>query len=503
MLTGRRLIASLLALLPSAHAEPPRMAMVEPVFSTTSGTLIDVDGDGDLDWLSGGETATLWWENLGDRTFAPPRVWFYHPGNWSNLYHDLDGDGLLDQFAFGIGTSNQFSWLRASRSAAYVEPATIDLSTAYGSRPIELDGDPPTELLERTTGDKTRIWNLTETGDLAPFGEAAEEPTGVLEGSAWQVVALDVDGDGDLDLAGPRFVHIRSGPEAFEPSPLELPLFDARWADLDGDGLPDRFEARSGTFLYSLNLGALGFSEPVEVSYADHGLVDDSGLEFLTTEPGASGAVLVFRKVAGSGIALELVRVPFPAWDEAQHVSVPAILPPYFNRMVLSDIDGDGWNDLLIESVVADTYRLHLQAHWGSDAGFSAGAPLLPAGIDPKIRLVADFDGNGAPDLFVCESEGDRATILWNDGSGNFAAPQPIHPLLPANLAAAGAAIAGSKPKTSTATAWRICWSPTAAPPPGGRSSAAASSAVARATGPSHCRRFPEPRLWPMTRCFQ
>lgn len=48
------------------------------------------------------------------------------------------------------------------------------------------------------------------------------------------------------------------------------------------------------------------------------------------------------------------------------------------------------------------------------------------AGPHPVGTVVADLDGDGAPEIAVCNARSNSVTILWNDGRGAFAARPPV-----------------------------------------------------------------------------
>jgi len=50
--------------------------------------------------------------------------------------------------------------------------------------------------------------------------------------------------------------------------------------------------------------------------------------------------------------------------------------------------------------------------------------PTLTSGIGhPKAVVVADFNGDGKPDIAVSNFDTNTVAVFLNDGSGNFAAP--------------------------------------------------------------------------------
>ncbi len=186
---------------------------------------------------------------------------------------------------------------------------------------------------------------------------------GNLGRDALGLTTLDIDGDGkpDLCLVGAYRVSVLlNGGDSFTDAALPGLVGGARavcWADLDGDGKPDVFVAGvAGPRLYT-NLGK--------------GLFRDDTKTLL---PG---------------------------------------FPSYITAAVLADFDADGRPDLLIADGFAGLrlYRntptgfVDVSAAWGLDA-----MPTLTGG---NSLTVADFDGDGSPDVLF---NGAGGALLFNRG---------------------------------------------------------------------------------------
>jgi hypothetical protein len=141
---------------------------IDVSISNKSITSLDVDGDGDMDVLAGGNNSTVWYENLDGSctSWALHPILGYSSGYLKGL--DVDGDGDGDFLATsadltlmvnedGLGTS----WT----------PVTVDTSTYMREcQSGDLDGDGLDEVLTCKYNDADIIWakivELLSSGEL-------------------------------------------------------------------------------------------------------------------------------------------------------------------------------------------------------------------------------------------------------------------------------------------------------------------------------------------------
>jgi hypothetical protein len=111
--------------------------------------------------------------------------------------------------------------------------------------------------------------------------------------------------------------------------------------------------------------------------------------------------------------------------------------PAWSTRYVtLADLNGDGFPDIVAANR-GGTGRTPSYICFNDGKGnFPAAQPLRTESA--TIILAADFDGDGAVDLFVPHRDGGASVMFWNQGKGVFAAPVPVGPS-PANIRAAAA----------------------------------------------------------------
>ena len=101
----------------------------------------------------------------------------------------------------------------------------------------------------------------------------------------------------------------------------------------------------------------------------------------------------------------------------------PATFPAHLGptSIVVADFNGDGNLDIAIANRTSNDVSVLLGKGNGTfnpQVKYSAGA-----GTDPIAIAVADFNGDGKPDLVVADSGSKGVSILMNTGTGTFSAP--------------------------------------------------------------------------------
>ena len=174
-----------------------------------AGELVDMNGDGNLDLVVGGDkgaSATLTGGvaiYVGDGTGGFTEVWSDSLGSNAQVdgveVGDIDGNGSLDLVAVGFisGGESIHVCLNTGLNAYLCSPVASVTSWALDAVLVDLDSDDDLDLAVAFVGafdGEIRIF-LNTGGVLIDTGQS------ILAGYPFGIAAGDLDGDGDVDLA--------------------------------------------------------------------------------------------------------------------------------------------------------------------------------------------------------------------------------------------------------------------------------------------------------------
>jgi hypothetical protein len=224
----------------------------------------DMTGDGRLDVIAASKDPTLGGYALqvlpadGSGGFGAVVTTPIADQPWSFTVAELTGDGLPD-VAVAAGSA---VYVLAGMGGGTLDPSprfALSISaTSVASGDFDHDGAPDLAVGSRFENDVTV---LLKRGSMLFAGVPV-----ALGSYPIDILALDLNGDGTLDLIAPIEVSIDSSAQlkvflgnragTFEP-PISLPIHLAAASiaagDLDGDGLPELALARSGEIELLLN----------------------------------------------------------------------------------------------------------------------------------------------------------------------------------------------------------------------------------------------------------
>ncbi len=239
-----------------------------------------------------------------------------------------------------------------------------------------------------------------------------------------QAFPLDLDGDGDMDVAGAAFggadIFVWENMDGSGDSWTRYLVDDGfshprgmDWEDVDGDGDPDLLGGSylDGDLTWWENPGSFG------TSWIEH-LITDSF--FLCQDVDA-------EDIDGDGdpdlVAVSGYQSRITWWENNDGVfsehSISSSLTP--SSCVATDVNGDGEPDVVVASTSLS------QIVWFENLGNGSAwtARILQNSIQPSCLDAYDIDGDGDTDIFFGSSLGN--SVGWLENTGDFSEVWPLH----------------------------------------------------------------------------
>jgi hypothetical protein len=333
-------------------------------------SLVDVDRDGDLDFITGGKDPqkhVFWFEYQSPDKWVRHVLGDDHPSDVGGRAFDVDGDGWVDHVSGGV-------WYRNTGKPREQPFERIvfdkDLAAVHDLVVADIDGDGRPDVV--TMSDRNNLrWYTVPKGDLKKPWPRHDIGPGVHAG----VAVGDIDGDGDADVARSNAWFENADGKGTRWVEHEIPFgnpnqpypFATRCVivDIDRDGHNDLVmtenEIRAGKIAWLRNADGRGTKWDVHELKAGDGAARGAYHSLAVADFDKDGDVDVFTV-------------------EMEHI-VGDRQPRWF---IWENVDGKGSN--FVERVILDA---HLGGH---------------------EAVVADVDGDG--DLDICSK-------LWDPRKDN------------------------------------------------------------------------------------
>lgn len=375
--------------------------------------MVDLDEDGDQDLLLAdmAGNSILYARNNGDQTFDLLYLATATQGTSGIALADLDGDGDLD-IAGASFTGNRVYWLRNDGGFVFT---SINIATGLtGPTHVladDFDGDGAVDVVAAIqTAGAVRFFrndgNAVFTNELLANMSTPR-----------RIVKDDIDQDGDLDIlyaGGGGLGYFRNNAGAFVQQSIftYIGCRGVGAADMNGDGYKDLLYADyeeddmsigwyntvNGTFN-----GAGGTILDNDFDYASMiSAADLDGDGDLDAVCGSTFDIRIYINNGGTYTKQPLNRIT----NDARGVCH-------------GDFDGDGDVDMMAVG------GLHMTWFRNDGSGkldpliLRDGAARIQVGGGQVMRTV-DLDGDGDEDAVLCERSGDKVSWVENLGGGNF-----------------------------------------------------------------------------------
>jgi hypothetical protein len=318
-----------------------------------------------------------------------------------------NGDGTFQTVA-AIGTSGSYGSVGSIVTGDFNKDGNLDFAVTFAD-------DGANQYLQIYLGNGAG--GFTIKGATSTLGSPYSARSNGL-------VAADLRGNGDLDLitidtgyqsgTGGIMVLLGNGDGTFQ-APKEMAVnypTSIAAADLNHDGRIDLVvgSTQSSDGIYTLFGNGNGtFQSPVFYAQGSNSGVLSVAIGQLTTKDNQD---IVMGTGNGAYIYLNSGNGTFAA---------PVLYgPSWINSIVITDINGDKKNDLVVSSYSSSAVWTMLGNGKG---GFTAGQSFATDGL-PNNAVVADFNGDKKLDFATSNASGQWVTVGLGNGDGTFRSSQ-------------------------------------------------------------------------------
>ncbi|HRB97233.1 MAG TPA: FG-GAP-like repeat-containing protein [Nitrosomonas sp.] len=427
------------------------------VRTAASPTFVDIDGDGDLDALSGnGDGDILFFRNTGTVNSPVFAAAVFNPFGLTDVSYsaspsfvDIDNDGDLDAFVGEFTGSIFFSRNIGTTSnpvfaAATINPfGLIDVGDFVSPVFVDIDNDGDLDAFVGGYQGNTLFFRNTGTASNPVFATASTNPFGLTDvGIAASPSFVDIDGDGDLDalignsvgntlffrnngtVSNPVFAAASTNP--FGLSKVGYSASPA-FVDIDADGDLDAFVGEfSGNTRYFVNNGQLLVSKPGNDVLTGTPSNNDTVTYASATAPiTVSLAIGVQQNTGGAGLDT-LINIENLVGSSFNDNLIGNTKNNSLNGRAGNDtLDGGVGSDSMIGGLGNDSFVVNVvgdvvteNLNEGTDTVNSSVTYTLPANVE-NLTLTGASPINGTGNGLINTITGNAANNQLNGGAGN------------------------------------------------------------------------------------